>query len=127
MQDVFSKLGTDYQPIIKNLVAEKLTSIDELEMEVCNYMSELENIESQTEFLDVATALGIAYDCLELIELVSKHYSERRHLALQVAIRYFVLEDDVESDASSIIGFDDDAEVVEIAKEFITRTMATNE
>lgn len=123
MQNPFQKLGQDYQPIIKRLQKENLRPLSALKTEVKEYTAELKQEES--EFLDLATAQDIAIECLQLIDQVTKFYSKPHHSALQVAIRYFVLDDDVVSDVDSIIGFDDDAEVAQAAKAFILKNINT--
>ena len=85
MKEVFAKLGPQYQPILKRLTAEKLEGLDELTEEVCTYMAELEDEESQLhavqqhgnkgEFgrftpLIVRHAVGGDYDILGFRDLV---------------------------------------------------------
>ena len=47
-----------------------------------------------------------------LIDLLEASGSEAAHHAVQAAVTYFELEDDAEADGS-VIGFDDDLQVVE--------------
>lgn len=119
MRNIFHRLGPDYETIIQPLMEEPLSSLMELKRQLMSYMAELEAGQSAREFLDLTTARTLAEEGLHLIQAVSGHYTQERHRVLQVAIRYFVLDEDVESDASSIIGFDDDAEVMLIAKEYL--------
>lgn len=121
MEEVFSQLAPDYRPIVRRLLSMPLVPLNELEREVSDYLIELEKSSSFNEFLDIRMAQTLTDDCLDLIRLVSNRYSPKHHRILQVAVRYFVLDDDVEGDATSIIGFDDDAEVLQIAKTYLTR------
>ena len=49
---------------------------------------------------------------MKLLSSVKDDTPDAERLAIQAAVRYFVLEDDAESDLNSVIGLDDDAEVV---------------
>ncbi len=63
------------------------------------------------EFLDIKTAENIAD---ALIGLVSKleDYSQEQQSMIVGAARYFILDDDCKPDTKSLLGFDDDAIVI---------------
>lgn len=63
------------------------------------------------DFLDVAGALTVAAKLHQLLDSAARFSSGDRS-TLWAAIDYFVETDDLESDTSSPMGFDDDLEVV---------------
>lgn len=120
MINAFTQLPFEYQEYLAPLEREELTSIAALKVEVQDYLKELDDAISSFEFLDITTAKNVGSTCLELLDHVGPNPSKKNHRVLQMAIRYFILDEDAEGDVSSIIGFDDDAEVVRAAKSFIT-------
>ena len=120
MINAFTQLPFEYQEYLAPLEREDLIPIAALRVEVQDYLKELDEAISSFEFLDIATAKNVGNTCLGLLNHVGPNPSKMNHRVLQMAIRYFILDEDAEGDASSIIGFDDDAEVVRAAKLFVT-------
>ena len=89
-----------------------LRPVSDLERGVQQYMDELQVRAQTSEFLDLATASKAANGCKILLSSLKADPSLQRHRAVQGAVDYFILEEDAEAD-DSIIGFDDDWEVVE--------------
>ncbi|MBL4771930.1 MAG: hypothetical protein JKY61_12515 [Planctomycetes bacterium] len=85
----------------------------ELQERSAKYLAQLEQSNSNTEFLDIDTARKVATGCDALIAGLSNPCDVAHHRAVHAAVEYFILEDDGEDD-SSVIGFDDDWQVVEV-------------
>lgn len=85
----------------------------ELASRVQLYLSAIESSAKAEEFMDVSTARRVAQKCLALTELISQGLDKRLQKLAQAAVVYFVLDDDGEPDTDSIVGFDDDLEIVE--------------
>jgi len=99
---------------VQTYLGEPALSAEDLATEVSTYLAELESLTATEEFLDIATARQIAAQCRELIRGLTQDDSVVARQLVHAAVRYFIEDDDAEGDTSSPIGFDDDAEVVEI-------------
>ena len=62
--------------------------------------------------LDDGLAGRIAWLCGKLLEALPDQPDERQHRLTQLAVNYFVLAEDGHDDNHSLIGFDDDLDVV---------------
>ncbi len=87
-----------------------------LRADVARYLEVLTTRSSTDAFLDFDTASKVAAGCSRLLDLLGSQPTPGVHEAVQAAIDYFILEEDAESDGS-VIGFDDDLEVVQAAFE----------
>ena len=105
-----SNLGQEIQRIIEQLSQEELISPRLLADELETYVQDIRNT-SRSEFFDLQTANRVVELCRSLLEALPADPSERQHRLTQLAIRYFVLEEDAEDDNDSLIGFDDDLQV----------------
>jgi uncharacterized membrane protein YkvA (DUF1232 family) len=85
--------------------------------ELAGYTNSLAEQARDTEFFDVQTAKLTATLCHKLLAAVPTELDKDQHLLVQLAISYFVLEEDAEDDNHSLIGFDDDLQVVVAAIE----------
>lgn len=75
------------------------------------YQDRLAQALSSNEFLDLQTAQAIDVCLRDLLERWNQFPSQQQIL-IGAATRYFVEEEDAESDTRSILGLDDDLEVV---------------
>jgi uncharacterized protein YceH (UPF0502 family) len=100
-------LGQDIQRIVEQLSQEELISPRVLADELETYVQDICNT-SQSEFFDLQTAKRVAGLCRRLLDRLPADPSEKQHRLTQLAISYFVLEEDAEDDNDSLIGFDDD-------------------
>ena len=105
-----SNLGQDIQRIVEQLSQEELTSPQVLADELETYVQDIRNT-SRSEFFDLQTANRVTVLCRRLLDALPADPPERQHRLTQLAIRYFVLEEDAEDDNDSLIGFDDDLQV----------------
>lgn len=71
--------------------------------------------------LDVTTALRVADQCRRLLDWAEGQEDSAARECVQVAVQYFLDEDDEEHDLQSPIGFDDDATVVALVAEAVGR------
>lgn len=81
--------------------------------ELTAYTQELQRQAQKTEFYDLKSALRAATLCHRLLAALPAEPSDDQHRLAQLAINYFVLAEDAEDDNHSMIGFDDDLQVVE--------------
>lgn len=103
-----SELATQYGRCLQ----EASRPPEALRSEVEDYLATLRRRAATDAFLDLTTAEQVARGCHELLERLGEAGDEEDHGAVQAAVAYFVLEDDAEEDGS-VIGFDDDLQVVE--------------
>lgn len=80
--------------------------------ELTGYTNTLADQAQHTEFLDLETAQQAATLCHKLLAALPEDPGEEQHRLAQLAINYFVLAEDAEDDNHSLIGFDDDLQVV---------------
>ena len=80
----------------------------ELRRMVSEYLVELETRARETDFMDIGLATQVASLCHRLIDSLDPTVAEEHHRLVQAAVRYFLIEEDAESDTDSLIGFDDD-------------------
>ena len=93
-------------------------SIQDLEANIREYRASLRARAVESEFLDLETARRVAACCHALLVQLAGSPSPAHHRAVQAAVDYFLLEDDGEEDGS-IVGFDDDLEVVRVTAEVL--------
>ena len=92
-----------------------------LRAQIPSYVAELHLATRTHEFLDIGLAKKIADQCLNLLNDIDVDTPKETRQLIQAAIRYFLLDDDADSDKESLIGFDDDARVVELVAREIGR------
>lgn len=98
--------------IVEQLSGEVLISVQVLSDELQQYVEELDGHSSNAEFFDDGTARRIAALCWKLLDALPAEPDERQHRLTQLAINYFVLAEDAQDDNHSLIGFEDDLQVV---------------
>jgi uncharacterized membrane protein YkvA (DUF1232 family) len=112
--DRFLKEAPDEaRPHLERLLDQPLRGPDEIRVELDRYWEKLEAHRDEYEFLDIGTAWTLVSQCRRLLLWLEEESSPDRTRLVQAAVRYFIKSNDGESDLSSPIGFDDDAEVVE--------------
>lgn len=99
------------RPYVGQCLDGELLSRQELILRLDRYAEELSGRVHQHEFLDLTTARALDARCRVMLSRLEDLAPWKQRL-VQVAVLYFVLEDDAESDSDSIVGFDDDEEVV---------------
>ena len=95
------------------LVAEDLRPVHELFKDVKSYQQSISQ-RSTVEDAEVEPTLAksLAEASLRLLGTLNEKTPETTRRLVQAAVRYFIIEDDADSDLDSILGLDDDAEVM---------------
>lgn len=101
------------QPLWTRLMDESLLPVHELFRQVHEYRQAIAQ-RSQWNDADVDQKLANALVevSLRLLGTLGDDGPEERRRWVQAAIRYFVIEEDADGDLDSILGLDDDAEVI---------------
>jgi uncharacterized membrane protein YkvA (DUF1232 family) len=101
------------RPLWTQLVAEDLKPVHELFADVRTYQKALaQRSEWRDDDVDPALANGLAEATIKLLGTLGDETPERTRRMVQAAVRYFVIEHDADGDMDSILGLDDDADVV---------------
>jgi uncharacterized membrane protein YkvA (DUF1232 family) len=119
MSPGLSKLSPKIRRIVDQLRGEALVPLHVLAGELAGYTNELDKHVGNTEFYDLDTARRAATLCHKLLAALPEKPDEEQHRLVQLAINYFVLAEDANDDNHSLIGFDDDLQVVVAAIEDI--------
>jgi len=109
----YSQFDSATRRIVEQLNEESLVPVKVLSDELQEYVEELDTHSSNAEFVDAAIAKRITSLCWKLLDAMPAEPDERQHRLTQLAINYFVLAEDGHDDNHSLIGFDDDLQVVE--------------
>ena len=112
MADLIPGIPEESVDIFMRLVKEDVVPIEQTRREVAAYMAELENMVKANEFIDLRIARKCAEACKALLAQLSDDSPQEHRGLVQAAARYFVLDEDGDGDLTSMIGFDDDAEVI---------------
>lgn len=99
------------KPLWDKLLSEDLIPVHQLFAEVTEYRKAIEQAR-RMEHVDDTVANALADVSMKLLQTIGEATSETQRRLIQAAVRYFVLEDDIDGDLDSVLGFDDDAEVM---------------
>ncbi len=94
--------------IVERLFRERRSSPIELHRMVSDYRNALEGAARSGRYIDVILATEVANLLHRLIDTITVPVPPEHHRLVQAAVRYFVTEQDAESDQDSLIGFEDD-------------------
>ena len=94
-----------------SLMSEQLVDVDDLRNGVTTYQRFIADKSKRREFVDTSTAEEIATVLLRLLDTIVPETPDEQRLAVQAAVRYFVIKNDAEGVLESVTGFDDDVEV----------------
>ena len=122
-QVTLEKLEPGIQPFFASCMERARTWKGDLRGTVREYLQTLSEKRESAEFLDLEKAQEIAARCEALIERYLPALNPEITELLTAAVLYLVLSEDAASDTDSILGFDDDALVVE-ATEMVLREQA---
>lgn len=98
------ELLSDTKAIVAVLLEEPLYPVEELQRDIAAYESEI----TAAPAADHELGLALVERSAALLEAA---VCEHTHRLAQVAVRYFVMDDDGEDDLATAFGFDDDVEV----------------
>ncbi len=95
------------------LLGEQLLPVHELFKQVRDHQQQIKQ-RSQWNDADVDPTLANALSeaSLRLLSTLTEQSPESTRRLVQAAVRYFVIEEDADSDLDSILGLDDDADVL---------------
>jgi hypothetical protein len=105
---VMQALPTRVAAIVERLFREHRSSPIELHRAVSDYRNGLEGAARDGRYIDVILATEVANLLHRLIDTLQVPVEPEHHRLVQAAVRYFVTEEDAESDRDSLIGFEDD-------------------
>ena len=108
----FTQFEPNTRRIAEQLAGEALVSVRVLSDELQQYVEELDDHSSNAGFFDHDAAARIAALCWKLLDALPAEPDERQHRLTQLAINYFVLAEDAQDDNHSMVGFEDDLQVV---------------
>lgn len=111
-----AELLSDSREVVVRLLEEPRHSVDELRAQVAGRMARLREATGISSDAEVAEALG--QGALELLDRCADRDAAFHQLA-QVAIRYFVLDEDGDGDLNPVFGFDDDVEVFNVVTDLL--------
>ena len=109
------------RPLWDKLMAEEVIPVHQLFSEVTEYRKAIEAAR-RMEHVDDTLADALADVSLQLLQTIGPNTTEETRRVIQGAVRYFVLEDDIDGDLDSVLGFDDDAEVMNAALDHLGRS-----
>lgn len=98
--------------LFRQLMAEPPVPVIELVIQVSAHMDEIRRQAVGDETVDFALAEELAKRSVKLLERSAPDPSEANRQLIQAAVRYFVENDDAEDDLNSVVGFNDDAQVM---------------
>ena len=113
-ENFFNSLSPETLRLVEKLLAEPLRDGAALRAEVIEYGRKIREVGDSDAYVDVELATAIEASCLGLLDHLRATTAESQHRFIQLACRYFVEEEDEDGDLTSVIGFDDDAEVVNL-------------
>ena len=121
-----SYLGNDLPPNIDSVFREnckeyETDQIVNLKEEVKTHLLKMEHALSRNEFLDINTARKIARILAVLLKDYDQFPTELKALVVGATI-YFIQDQDIEPDTSSILGLDDDVQVINYVLDKIGRS-----
>ena len=85
--------------------------VDRLRVEVDTHLGHIREVQSRNEFLDVDLAELLARGLNRLLAQYEQYGDDQQRLIVGAA-RYFVHAEDAENDVHSILGLDDDVQVL---------------
>lgn len=107
----FMDLPPNVRDIFEAFRVEPLQPVARLEDITRRHARAAEAAASRDAMVDLDLARSLERACLDLLTRWPALSDPERHL-VQAAVRYYVHQDDDEDDFTSIVGFDDDLEVV---------------
>ena len=104
-------LAPSIADIVSGLRRAELRTVSDLRAIVLGHLQAAESAAQTSPFVDLERATGVGQCCLALLNGWSELSEVERHW-VQAGCVYFAEADDDEDDFESIVGFDDDAEVL---------------
>jgi uncharacterized membrane protein YkvA (DUF1232 family) len=116
---VLAAVPAQVAALLREFLSEPPREVDVLKREAHAYIEKLAGMRDEVEFLDLGLARRIEAQCQALLAGLDSDMDE--HQLVQAAVRYFIEENDAEGDIVSLVGFDDDAQVIALVARAIGR------
>ena len=116
--ELLERVPAESRALVEQLLDEPLLSSVVLRGEVKAHLDLFRAAQSEHPELDVGQAEALASRCHQLLDLVDDDAPEERRQLVQVAVRYFAIEDDGDDDIQPG-GLDDDEAVVTAVVELL--------
>lgn len=94
------------------LLAEEPMPLASLRSELNDYNQSIVRKTRVSEDIDPTLARALVQAARRMLDLVDAGTPEETRRLIQAAVRYFILEEDAESDLDTVLGLDDDAAVM---------------
>ncbi len=114
-------LRGEIRAILRSLLDYPACTQQELLDDIDKYITRVRDESTRREFVDVQLAERLGTTARGLVSLLGPNTSEEHAKLIRAAVRYFFLETDAESDLNSVVGFDDDADVLNAVARFLGR------
>lgn len=115
LHPAFDDLDETTRTALLDLAAEPLVPLPTLVAEVVDYRRHVLAVAASKPHVHVELAEALARASLELLGGLDASRPETELRMAQIAVRYFVLEDDGEGDLTSLTGLEDDRQVFNVA------------
>lgn len=115
-----SELSEELMSTIERLVGEPFMDLDTLRGQVKVHMAKAEQVMKDKVFFDASLAQRLGLACLAMLDITGLDEAARK--LVQAAAVYYVEDDDEDGDFSSIVGFEDDAHVLNYVAKKIGHT-----
>jgi len=110
---VLGAVDADAADLLRGYLLEPIASVDLLVDQLEIYRKQLEAKVDEGAVFDLELAEQLARSCGRLLTSIDDTAPLEDRMLIQAAVRYFTAAEDADDDTESLIGFDDDAAVVE--------------
>lgn len=122
--DVLKALPSSVGAVLRTSWIGRLESPESLGEALQRYRQKLRRLGETSELADIETAYRLVDASQAMLDSISLRTSQEHHRLIQAAVKYLVREEDEESDTQSLVGFDDDALVVNTISAMIAREVS---
>jgi len=119
VDELLRRVLPESRKLVAQLWSDPLLPATALRDQVDSYVEVFRAAQRGNEFLDVRQAESLGEQCRRLLDAVGDDAPEERRRLVQIAVRYFVIEDDGDDDMG-IGGLDDDEAVVAAVEELLS-------
>jgi hypothetical protein len=119
--EVLEALPSRVGAVLRTSWIGRLESPGSLRDALHQYRLKLRRLREASELADIETGYRLIDASQAMLDSISVRTSEEHHRLIQAAVKYLVREEDEESDTQSLVGFNDDALVVQTISEMIER------
>jgi len=123
LDQLYTEIPVDFRDVVMDLAAEDPKSVTWLRSYVQAYLYEVREAFESRRYpdMDFELAQRCGEACQKLLDVFENTESEGTLRLLHAACRYYVLADDNEQDFESMLGYDDDAIVINAVAKLLGR------